>query len=73
MALVYEFLIKALSLFPLDPLAAVIADMENIEVLGYLNYFIPVSKLVTITGFWIGGIVSAKAALFVYHLFLKKV
>lgn len=73
MAEVYRFLTIILNFFPEDPFTAVIAELGPMEYLGYLNYFIPVSELVRITGLWAGCMVSAKAALFVYHLFLRKV
>ncbi len=72
MAKIYEFLRKIISLFPQDPLAEVVAGIEPLEILGYINYFVPVSQLVLITKAWVVGVVGARVAMVIYKIIMKK-
>ena len=71
----FEFLTKIIKLFPTDPLASAVGNMPAlvVDVLGYFNYFIPVSALATIMNAWVVGMLSAKAAMFLYKILIKKV
>lgn len=73
MKAIYEFLTKLLSFFPDDPLAEIIQGIAPLDTLGYLNYFLPISQIVTITEVWVGGLIAARVALFFYNLLIRKV
>lgn len=73
MAKIYEFLLKIIELFPDDPLAAAVAKIQPLEVLGYLNYFLPISEMALLTKAWVGAVLAAKVAGFLYNIFIKKV
>lgn len=69
----FEFLTKIIKMFPTDPLSSVIRNMPVLNVLGYMNWFIPVSDLASIMNAWVIGVMSAKATLFLYKILIRKV
>lgn len=60
-------------MFPKDPIAQAISEIKQIETLGYVNYFIPISKMVEVTGLWITGMITAKVCMFVFNIVKNKV
>lgn len=57
-----KFLDALLSLFPLSPFTEVINSIEKLPYLGYLNWFIPVSEILSISTAWL-------TAVAVYYLY----
>jgi len=45
-----------LSILPTSPLQPIIAQIEAVQWLGYLNYFVPVGTLVGIGTAWLAAI-----------------
>ena len=69
----FEFLTKIVNLFPKDPLTKFINDLPVLNVLGYFNWFLPVSTIVDITNAWVISMLSARVAMFLYKVLIKKV
>lgn len=60
-------------MFPQDPIAQAIAGIKQIDTLGYINYFIPISQMVEVTGVWVAGMVTAKICMFIFNICKGKV
>lgn len=66
-AFLYKIVGLILSVLPDSPFTAVIADLENVPWLGYMNWFIPVGTMLKIGTLWTAAI----AAFYVYQLILR--
>lgn len=42
-----------LALLPMSPFSAMISYMENIPYLNYLNWFVPISEIISVTETWL--------------------
>lgn len=52
---------------PESPFRSMLDDMESISFLPYINYFIPIGKLLAMTSIWLGAIV----VFYVYQIILR--
>ena len=55
-ALLNAFLDMLMSVFPTSPFASAIDELEQLPYLGYLNWVIPVSQMLTIGTAWLVAI-----------------
>lgn len=51
-----KFLSGVLSLFPQSPFAGFIADLDSFPYLGYINWFFPISEMISIASLWLTAI-----------------
>lgn len=51
-----KLLSVVLHLLPLSPFAPVIADLESLPYLGYINFFVPVGTCIAIGEAWLAAI-----------------
>lgn len=61
---------RIISIFPASPLQPLIADLRNsavADVLGYVNWFVPVGTMIGILTGWLACI----AAYYVYQIILR--
>jgi hypothetical protein len=61
-ALLDKFLSWILNLLPLSPFTDIISSMEQLPFLGYLNWFVPVGKMLAVGTAWL-------VAIGVYYLY----
>lgn len=66
-AFLYKIVGLILSVLPDSPFTSVIADLENVPWLGYLNWFIPVGTMLKIGTLWTAAI----AVFYIYQLILR--
>ena len=52
---------------PESPFADIIKEVGSIPFLPYLNYFIPIGKLLSMTSIWLGAVV----VFYVYQIILR--
>ncbi len=55
-SLLDRLLQAVLSVLPLSPFTSVIAGLEQLPYLGYINYFVPVGTILKIGTAWLGAI-----------------
>lgn len=65
--LMNNFLEFVLSVLPLSPFKDVINELESLPYLGYLNWFIPVSRFIKIGGLWL----TAIGLFYLYSIILR--
>lgn len=67
--LMTKFKDAIISLLPLSPFAKFIREFENInpEWLGWLNWFIPVKAILTVTAAWLGAV----AMFYLYSVIMR--
>lgn len=58
MSVIYQFFEMVLDLLPDSPVQEWILEFKDVEWLGYLNFFIPISFMVNVTSVWVGLLVS---------------
>ena len=68
-----RFITRIIKCFPSDPLATAIDNIPLLDMLGYVNYVLPVKEIIHITDAWLGAMILAKVGMFVYNMIMKKV
>lgn len=63
---VFQFI---LVLLPTSPFSKLVLPEPIQDMLGYVNYYVPISQMLIIAGSWIGCI----AVYYVYQLILRKI
>ena len=74
MVVFLEFITKLVNLFPKSPFTDFITALNEsvVDTLGYLNYFIPINTMASITSAWVVAIMAAKVASFVFNALKRK-
>ena len=67
MQLLNTILNYVFSFLPVSPFTSVLEGMGGIPFLGYINYFIPIDKLLLITVTWLGAV----SVFYVYQIVLR--
>lgn len=49
---------RVIQLFPLSPFRGIIDQITSLPYLGWLNWFMPVSEIITVVNLWIAAIVA---------------
>lgn len=55
------------SFLPEDPFLSIIDELGSIPAIQYINYFVPVDKILLITTLWLGAI----ATFYLYQIILR--
>ncbi len=55
------------SFLPGDPFLSIIDEIGSVPAMQYINYFVPVDKLLIITSLWLGAI----ATFYLYQIILR--
>lgn len=55
------------SFLPKSPFIDILDEVGTIPYLGYINYFVPIDKLITITLIWLGAI----SVFYLYQIVLR--
>lgn len=55
------------SFLPEDPFLSIIDELGGIPAVQYVNYFVPVDKILAITAIWLGAI----ATFYLYQIILR--
>lgn len=55
------------SFLPEDPFLSIIDELGSIPAVQYVNYFVPVDKILAITAIWLGAI----ATFYLYQIILR--
>lgn len=55
------------SFLPKSPFSSMIKEMDSLTFLPYINYFIPIDKLLAMTALWLGAI----TVFYIYQIILR--
>lgn len=73
MSVIYKIFKLLVDFFPADPFLIILTDFKALPVLGFLNYFVPVSFFVNATSIWVGAVVTYRVVKMVVDFVTKMI